>query len=123
MPLWKDELKKEISAQNETINDVLKQNASLNDEIKVKAEIIKMLQEKEDKQDEDETTSNVFSKERNGTHKCKECDYTTNVAKYLKSHMLAHTGQYQCQRGCKEWFQTQKTLDNHHMLKQQKLRW
>ena len=49
--------------------------------------------------------------------KCKECDYKTHVSKYMVSHMLAHTGQYQCQQGCKEWFKTTKILDEHHRAK------
>ena len=41
--------------------------------------------------------SNVGQKQ-----KCKECDFETSVPKYLKSHaIVAHTGQYSCQRGCK----------------------
>ena len=61
----KDELKREIRAQNETINDVIKENAKLNDEIKVKAEIIKILQEKDEPVIVGNTNNNaIFSTEK-----------------------------------------------------------
>ena len=45
---------------------------------------------------------------------CNECEFQTKVKKHMKGHMLAHTGQYQCQQGCKKWFKTTKLLDEHH---------
>ena len=35
--------------------------------------------------------------------KCTECEYQTNIRVQLRSPMMAHKGQYQCQRGCKEF--------------------
>ena len=38
----------------------------------------------------------------------------------MKSHKLAHTGQYQCQKGCKESLKTIQLLDEHHKEKHSK---
>ena len=49
--------------------------------------------------------------------KCDQCNYKTKVKRYLKGHMLAHSGQYMCQQGCKEYLKTWSELDRHHELK------
>ena len=49
--------------------------------------------------------------------KCNECDFKTRVRTYMKSHKMAHEGQYQCQRDCKEKFKTFSILDDHNKIK------
>ena len=41
---------------------------------------------------------------------------TTFSTSDLKGHMLAHSGQYMCQQGCKEYLKTWSELDRHHEL-------
>jgi alpha-D-ribose 1-methylphosphonate 5-triphosphate synthase subunit PhnG len=42
----KADIKKELDAQTNALNDALKQNTTLNDELKVKSKLIKVLREK-----------------------------------------------------------------------------
>ena len=72
------------------------------------------MQEKDEPVIVGNTNNNAYSQQKNYEIKCTECEYTTKERKHLRGHMLAHTGQYQCQHGCKEWFKTTKTLDEHH---------
>ena len=44
--------------------------------------------------------------------KCNDCDLKTSVRKYLKGHIVKHTGQYQCQQ-CKLAFKSLAELDVH----------
>ena len=55
-------------------------------------------------------TSNQNAKEK---EKCKECEYQTNKPRLLRGHKIAHTGQYQCQQGCKAVFKTFGAMDEH----------
>ena len=100
------------------MNEVIKENSVLNDDIKVKSNLIKLLRLSildENGSEEEESTNN---QEESANHderiKCKECDYKTTVRIHMRSHMMVHTGQYQCQRGCKEYFKTTSILDKHH---------
>ena len=113
------------------MNDVLKQNTNLNDEIMVKAEIISLLRntgsqenEMNNETSDDEIeeieiessecdTERMKAQEKPKTDKqCDECGFKTTTTK-LKVHMKAHTGQYQCLRGCKLEFKTLGGLDEH----------
>ena len=45
---------------------------------------------------------------------CNQCGFETNVKHYLKSHkIIAHTGQFPCQRGCKIRFKRLNDLEEH----------
>jgi hypothetical protein len=126
----KQEIRRESTLQSQAMDDVLKQNAILNDELKVKTDLIKELRDfykdnagRDERNDdlnndtipEAEEQSNEDIKEvPQNIVKCNECDYKTNVRIHLKSHMMAHNGQYRCQRGCKEVFKTFPLLDKHH---------
>ena len=108
----KSELKKELTNNIEALNDTIKENVKLNDELIAKTELIKLL----NTNNSQEETENE-SVENDEWTKCKECDYKTKVKKYMKSHVLAHQGQYGCQLGCKEKFKTLRDLDEHHKNK------
>ena len=97
----KSEVTKELRAQRETLNEVIKQNTVLNEELKVKDEIIKALSEnnKEPSMNQAETTAkdDTTNKEtrRNSTEnfKCNECSFVTNGKTLLMEHIIEHTGQ------------------------------
>ena len=127
----KADLKKELDAQSGALNDVLKQNTTLNDELKVKSELVKVLREKTTQGNEENVKASeersipIPNAEKHGDKtsdineeddrvKCNECDFKTRVRTYMKSHKMAHEGQYQCQRGCKEKFKTFSILEEHH---------
>ena len=129
----KEQLNKRMSSQNESMNEILKQNTTLNDDIKVKENLIKLLrvtvqndnvqQEDtpeiiiEDPNSKEDTAKEKSLGESDDREKCNECDFKTRVRKYMKSHKMAHEGQYQCQRGCKLKFKTLRILDEHHKSK------
>ena len=132
----KEDIRKELKSQNGAIDDILKQNVSLNDEIKVKTDIIKLLTEQEKAEErheepaekaKDEVIPRQTDKEEEVVEevqeveddriKYKECDFKTRVRTYMKSHKMAHEGQWKCQRGCKEAFKTWTILDEHHKSK------
>ena len=130
----KEDLKKELTSQSDTMNHIIKQNSNLNDELKAKAEIIKLLKEdaegngcnqnngnSEQELTKERSTSNGGAQSDEGVEdfhddevKCNQCDFKTRVRKYMKSHKMKHEGQYQCQRGCNEKFKTHQILDKHH---------
>ena len=123
----KEQLRKEVSAQSETVNDVIKQNTTLNEEMKVKDELIKALSEgtKDDNRKEKSNEPFPMDAKENGDdiqeiempdimQKCKECDFKTRVKKYMISHKMSHDGKYQCQQGCRDKFKTLRLLDDHH---------
>ena len=70
----KQELRKELNAQSEAMNDILKQNTTLNDELKVKIHFIKLLkdnrqtvnEEEEVRECEEEEVSENSSEHVNG---------------------------------------------------------
>ena len=120
----KAELKKEVHAKNETIDETTKLNTVLEEEIKVKDDIIKALSENDVEIIEDENTNKdgkleptaatMDGSEKETRFKCNDCDYTTYIKKHLMGHIIAHTGQYQCQsQGCKLKFQTYNKMDEH----------
>ena len=116
----KGELGKEIRALENSMNEVIKEKSNLEEDIKVKTNLIKLLRSSLDSREAHQVESLVYDGDstqignENKTDdwiKCKECDYKTKVQKYMKSHKLAHTGQYQCQKGCKESLKTIQLLD------------
>ena len=120
----KAELKKEVNAKSETVNETIKLNTLLKEEIKVKDDIIKALSENDTeipesktKDKDDETNIKSATKNSSETEKhfeCNDCDFTTPVKSHLMGHIIEHTSQYQCQRqGCKQTFKTYSDLDNH----------
>ena len=120
----KAELKKEVNAKIETVNDTIKQNTLLQEEIKVKDDIIKALSEndveiseneKKSKDDEaDDISTKKNSSETEKQFECNDCDFKTHIKTHLMEHIIEHTGQYQCQRqGCKQKFKTYSDMDNH----------
>ena len=129
----KENLRKELNAQNDTISEVIKQNTTLNEELKTKNELINILKEENDIRNQKSNEQNDHSVVDDDVEihevdevqplqddlvKCSECDFKTRNRKYLRSHMMAHRqGQYQCQRGCSEKFKTWSNLDEHHKKK------
>jgi uncharacterized C2H2 Zn-finger protein len=120
----------------------LKQNTYLSDKIKVKDDLLKQQENKEADEDEPEdividaivdgsqkTTigrnKSNEGQEDNGKEnkteeiiKCNECDYVPKIRKHIRSHrLLAHQGEFQCQRGCKTAFKTVDLLDEHIKMK------
>ena len=61
---------------------------------------------------EPEQGNNDTQETNDERQKCNECEFKTRVRKYMKSRMMAHTGQCKCQT-CKEAFKTTKILDEH----------
>ena len=93
----------------------------INEEIKVKDDIIKALseanQESENGENDTESVAAKPTEPRENTRKektndmtekfeCNECSYTTSTKTNLMGHIIAHSGQYQGQRGCKQKFKT-----------------
>ena len=117
----KAEINKELTLQRESLAEALKENTILNEEVKVKTSYIKLLKEKgRDTENvasvvtDQEISENLSESNMGQKQKCKECDFETSVPKYLKSHaIVAHTGQYSCQRGCKIKFKMLSDLDAH----------
>ena len=122
----KVEIMRELNVQRESLAKALKENTVLNEEVHVKAEFIKVITKElelfKKKQDTsntpemiviDTSRSDVTSPQKEEV-KCNKCNYKTKVRSHLKGHMLAHSGQYQCQQGCKDYFKTWAELDEHH---------
>lgn len=132
----KAEISKQLAAQTEDLDEALKANIVLNEEVKIKENIIQMIkggtQEEEGGHDDDfdepsedtrnnanDNTANISNGTNSGQNiKCKECDYETSVVKHIKSHTLvAHRGEFVCQRGCNIRFKLLVDLDEHIKVK------
>ena len=129
----------EILKQNTLLNEEVRVKADyikLIDEIKMqktgdkgtkKTQEVDQTQDQDDGENEDEEVEMINHTEENYAdkvkksgekHKCKECEYETNVKVHLKGHNIAHhKGQYQCLRGCKIAFKTVGSLDEHLKIK------
>ena len=102
----------------------------MNEEVKIKWDIIQHLKKTTPDKDiiiEEVNENNISNNEQyNVTNEtesneslkqkliCKECDYETLIPEYIKSPTLvAHRGQYVCQRDCKNRFKILSELDDH----------
>ena len=133
----RNDVKKEMEAQVDVMNEILKKNTLLVEEIRVKEEYINVMDEQEktrnkshntnhDPEDDVhvdvvEPTINTPSKTYAGitkqgleVYKCNKCDYKTSMKTYMRGHSIAHNeGQYQCLHGCNVAFTTVSGLDEH----------
>ena len=121
----KNNLKKEIEVQRETLDATLKENVVLNETIRLKESINDATRETEENEERIIDESNdpnaeeiqIVKETLGQKQQCDECDFETCVPKYIKGHKAVKhkTGQYQCQRGhgCKSAFKTLKELDSH----------
>ena len=107
--------------QSEALNEAIKENMVLNEKIKVKDEIIGAFNDKNNAEEDElevvideETNRPIQNNKVQAEFKCADCNFTTKVKKHLKGHSVAHTGQYQCLRGCRKiTFKTLYELDMH----------
>ena len=98
----KSEATKEINAQREALDDVIKQNTVLNEELKVKTEIIKAISQnneepgvnQEETSTKPSTTNNKEARKeakRSEDFKCNECSFVTSGEILLMDHIISHS--------------------------------
>ena len=121
----KEEFKKQVEEQADTIGEILKKNTLLSEEVKIKEKLIRTIKDNNkntahddgDIEDINESGNRQSEKNKNKndeeSYKCNKCDYETKIKNHLLGHELKHTGQYQCLQGCKVAFKTLGELDLH----------
>ena len=102
----------------EILDESQRENVVLKERLKTK-ELLdnKQRENKNEEKDDDHNKSEEITINEvinNEKLKCNDCDFETNIKKYMKGHQVKHTGQYFCQQGCKFAFKTLKELDIHN---------